>query len=288
MKKASFDNILIGFAFSPNLKANVFEAMRMATFFGGNLFFLHVGEKTGAKEKTFGEILNDSPVRPKEIKILWEKGEPVTTIVSECKKNNIDLLLLGALQRENMVKFYLGSIARKITRKAPCSVLLLIKPSIERVASQHMVVNAFESPQTEATICAAFEFAHGLDIPRITLVEEINRAEVAVAADDDRSLRKVTLRKEKLKRRELSRVNDILGRVPEDLKANRKVASQSIFGTRGYSIGHYAKVVRADLLVMNAKEKHSSIWSRIFPKDLEHILSELPTDVLIIQNKSNE
>ena len=288
MKKVHFKNILIGFAFSPNLKANVFEATRLANFFDGNLFFLHVGEKTVAKEKTFSEILKDSPVNPKQINVLWEEGLPDKTIIAQCKLHKIDLLLLGALQRENMVKFYLGSIARKITRKAPCCVLLLMKPSVERIPSQHMVVNAFESIQTETTIGAALEFAQALDIPKITLVEEISRSKVAVAVDDDRSLRKATLQKEKLKRREISRVNEILSRIPSNLKENKSITSQSIFGARGYSIGHYAKVVRADLLIMNAENKNSSLWSRIFTKDLEHILSELPTDVLIVQNKEDE
>ncbi|MGB1971364.1 MAG: universal stress protein [Flavobacteriaceae bacterium] len=283
-----FHNILIGFAFSPNLKANVLEAMRIAAFFGGKLFFLHVGEKTSVKEKTFQEILNGSPVQPKEVVVLWKKGSAVETIVSQCQENTIDLLLLGALQRENMLTFYLGSIARKITRNAPCSILLLIKPSVERVPSKHMVVNAFESPQTEATICAAFEYAAALDIPKITLVEEISRTKLAVVVDDDRSLRRATLRKEKIKRQEISRVNEILSRVPQNLKSGRKITSQSIFGARGYSIGHYAKVVRADILVMNAEERYSSFLSRIFPKDLEHILSELPTDVLIVQNNTYE
>jgi len=63
-------------------------------------------------------------------------------------------------------------------------------------------------------------------------------------------------------------------------------STQSIFGRRGYSIGHYARVVRADLLVMNAQEK-TSFFSRYFPKDLEHILAELPTDVLIVLSKNN-
>ena len=119
------------------------------------------------------------------------------------------------------------------------------------------------------------------------MVEEINRSEVAEEADDDRGLRKVTLRKEKLKRRELSRVREILSRISDSLKENIKIHSQNIFGTRGYSIGHYAKVVRADLLIMNSDEKRKGFLERIFPKDLEHILSELPTDVLIIKSKQN-
>ena len=58
-------------------------------------------------------------------------------------------------------------------------------------------------------------------------------------------------------------------------------------GKRGYSIGHYAKVVRADLLVMNA-EKNLGFFDRLFTHDIEHILAELPTDVLIVNNKKGE
>ena len=217
MKKRNFKTLLIGFAFSPNLKANVFEATRLAYYFNAKLFFLHVGEKTKAKENTFLDILKLPKESPEKIEILWEKGDPVNVILSACLRYKIDLLLLGALKRENVLKFYMGSIARKITRKASCSVLLLIDPSIERKPSQHAVVNAFESPQTEPTINAAFHFASDLNINKITLVEEINRSEHDLDVYDDKSLRRATLKKEKIKRREHSRVNQILKKNPKIL-----------------------------------------------------------------------
>ena len=284
MKKRNFKTLLIGFAFSPNLKANVFEATRLAYYFNAKLFFLHVGEKTKAKENTFLDILKLPKESPEKIEILWEKGDPVNVILSACLRYKIDLLLLGALKRENVLKFYMGSIARKITRKASCSVLLLIDPSIERKPSQHAVVNALESPQTEPTINAAFHFASDLNINKITLVEEINRSEHNLDVYDDKSLRRATLKKEKIKRREYSRVNQILKKIPKSYKDNIKIISQSIFGTRGYSIGHYAKLVRADVLIMNASETKKTFLSKFFPKDLDYILRELPTNVLIIQN----
>ena len=261
----------MGFAFSPNLKANVFEAIRLTSFLNAHIYFLHVGSSSVAKEKIFTDILVDSPVKPEKISVIWEKGEPVETIREQCKKNNIDLLLLGALQRENMLKFYMGSIARKLTRNAPCSVLLLIKPSLIRKPTQHIVVNAFESPQTESTILSAFHFGKALNVKKITLVEEINRSEVAIEADDDLSLKKVTLRKEELNRRELSRVKEILSLIPDSLLEGIKINSQNIFGTRGYSIGHYAKVVRAELLIMNDAENRKGFLGRVFPRDLEYL-----------------
>ena len=288
MKSTRFKNILIGFAFSPNLKANVFEALRLSNSLNGSLYFLHVGKKTHIKNTKLNDILNLSPIKPKNIIVIWKEGDAVKTIITQCKKNNIDLLLLGALQRENVLKFYLGSIARKITRKSPCSDLLLIKPSVEMVAKKHIVVNAFKSSQTIDTISSAFEYADKLKIPKITLVDEINQSEINVNVDDDISLKKATKKREEVTKKEELRISEIMKSIPSLLLKNKQVNSQSIFGTRGYSIGHYARVARADLLVINSEEKRMSLWSKLFPKDLEYILSEIPTDVLIVKMKKND
>ncbi len=288
MNSTRFKNILIGFAFSPNLRANVYEALRLSVSLNGCLFFLHVGKKTQIKNNKLNDILSLSPIKPKKITILWKEGDAVSTIVNECKNNNIDLLLLGALQRENVLKFYLGSIARKITRKSPCSVLLLIKPSTEIIRKKHMVVNAFKSSQTMDTILAAFEYAKKLNFPKITLVDEINHSEINVNIDDDISLKKATKKREELTRKEEHRVSEIIKSIPSGLLKEKQIKSQSIFGTRGYSIGHYARVTRADLLVINSEEKRKFFWHRFFPKDLEHILSEIPTDILIVKKNQDE
>lgn len=280
-----FQKILIGFAFSPNLKANVFEAMRLGCFFDAGLLFLHVGEKTQDKEAQIADLIAASPTKPKSVTILWKTGAPIKTITEVCASENIDLLLLGALKRENVVKYYMGSIARKLTRKAPCAVLLMLHPAVERVPCQHIVVNGLENPQTPYTISGAFYIAKALEAKKITLVEEIKESEIAVIADD-RSLRKATLQKERINQREQRRLRDIVKEIPKAQKEAVQWHIQSIFGRRGYSIGHYARLLRADLLVMNSEE-HSSFLNRFFPKDLEHILMELPTNVLIIKPRQN-
>ena len=281
-----FKTLLFGFAFSPSLKANVYEATRLANYFEAALILLHVGEKTKEKENQFQQLLKECPIKPNEIQTYWEEGNPITTLANACVKYNIDLLLLGALKRENVVKYYLGSIARKLTRQAPCSVLLMLNPSVERSPCKHIVVNGFDSPQTHETVEAAFYVGTSLNTEKITLVEEISESRVAIAVNDDRSLRKATLRKEKIDREEKLRVTDIVEKIPATKRDGLKWKTQSIFGRRGYSIGHYARVVRADLLVMNAQEERR-FYHRFFPRDLEHILAELPTDVLIIHSKSH-
>ena len=114
------------------------------------------------------------------------------------------------------------------------------------------------------------------------VVEEIDQEEVSVKVDDDKSLRKSTIIKERLRLREEARVKKVLDSIPSDYTKEITIKSQPIFGKRGYSIGHYAQVARADLLVMNAPSK-MTFWDRVFPHDIEYILTELPTDVLIVQ-----
>ncbi|KGL60821.1 Nucleotide-binding universal stress protein, UspA family [Polaribacter sp. Hel1_33_78] len=273
------DKILIGVAFSPNLKPNIFEAVRLANMFDAELVGVHVGKKTDKKITDLNALLEEADSLNKNFKVIWQEGKPVDVILQTSSNENIDLLILGALQRENLFKYYVGSIARKITRKAPCSVLLLIKPSVERVSCKHIVVNGLSDNRTEETIKTSFFITKKLNCKKITIVEEIKQEELHVKVNDDISLRRATIAKERIKTREDRRVKSIL----KDIDcSNLSVKTQSIFGKRGYSIGHYAKLKRADLLVMNAPSK-LSVLDRIFPHDIEYILSELPTDVLIVK-----
>jgi nucleotide-binding universal stress UspA family protein len=273
------DKILIGVAFSPNLKPNIFEAVRLANMFDAELVGVHVGEKTAKKIADLNALLKEADSLQKPIKTIWQEGKPVDVILQTCSNENIDLLILGALQQENLLKYYVGSIARKITRKAPCSVLLLIKPSVERVNCKHIVVNGLKNSKTEETIKTSILITKKLNCKKITIVEEIKQEELHIEISDDKSLRRANIAKERIKNREDRRVKNILKEVD---CTNLSVKTQSIFGKRGYSIGHYAKVKRADLLVMNAPSK-VGLLDRIFPHDIEYILSELPTDVLIVR-----
>ena len=146
----------------------------------------------------------------------------------------------------------------------------------------HVSLNGLKDPKTQQTITAALYVGKKLGANRMTIVEEIGQEQVAIKVEDDKSLRKATIAKERLKIREDSRVKSILETIPIDYKNNINIKTQPIFGKRGYSIGHYAQIARADLLVMNAQNKMSFL-DRLFPHDIEHILTELPTDVLIIQ-----
>jgi len=241
-----------------------------------------VGEKTEEKIQKFNSYLLPFLSQGLTVQVVFKLGNPVDVILKATQEEAVDLLIIGALQKENLVNYYIGSIARKITRKATCDVLLLIKPSVERNRCNKIIVNGLKHKKTQHAIEAACFFSAKLGASKMTIVEEIQEEEISIKVDDKATLRKAAIAREKITRREDKRVHELLSTIPEHLKENYSILTQPIFGQRGYSIGHYAETVRADLLVMNAPSK-TTIWDRIFPHDLEHILSELPTDVLIIQ-----
>ena len=71
------DKILIGVAFSPNLKANVFEAVRLANMFDAELVGVHVGEKTDKKITDLNALLKEADVPKKTFNIIWQEGNIV-------------------------------------------------------------------------------------------------------------------------------------------------------------------------------------------------------------------
>lgn len=247
--------------------------------FNAQLIGVHVGQKSNEKENKLKQLLSEAPELKYPLKVIWEEGKPVDVILKTTVEKKVDLLILGALEKEKIYTYYVGSIARKLTRKAPCSVLLLIKPAIERIPCKHIVISGLQDEKTTETIKMGFDFSKHLDCKRVTIVEEISKIELNVNVSDDVSLRKATLTKERIQKQEDTRVNKML----ENINTNGiLIKTQGIFGRRGYSIGHYAKIKRADLLVISAPKK-TGILDRIFPHDLEYILSELPTDVLIVK-----
>ena len=56
----------------------------------------------------------------KEVKI----GNPGVEILSAIKEKNIDLVMMGSAGKGALKRFFLGSIAQKVTREVPCSFII--------------------------------------------------------------------------------------------------------------------------------------------------------------------
>jgi nucleotide-binding universal stress UspA family protein len=132
-------NILFLTDFSPAADAAIPYAADLAKRFGASLYALHVQtpiinpmtepatwaalEKAAeAETKMQRETLlkSFSDLQPK---VLIEEGGLWSTLVSVVEQNKIDLIVLGTRGRSGVGKFFLGSVAEEIFRRAPCAVM---------------------------------------------------------------------------------------------------------------------------------------------------------------------
>ena len=75
--------------------------------------------------------------------------------------------------------------------------------------------------------------------------------------------------------------------MPLQMKGSAKISMKCVFGKEGYSIGHFAEIWGADLLVMNSPDKKLGFLDRFFPHDLEYVLSDMPCDLMIVHPKES-
>ena len=71
-----FNKLLIGIAFSPHLKKNIFEVVRLVNQLDCRLIGVHVGEETDEKHRKLNSIIENIPSRLNILKLFFRKGLP--------------------------------------------------------------------------------------------------------------------------------------------------------------------------------------------------------------------
>jgi nucleotide-binding universal stress UspA family protein len=270
-----FRKIGLALAFSPRMEALLAEASRLKKLWNTELVLIHVGHQGEKEEKFLNELLKKTGLS--DVNVLWASGKPADQILRACKKENVDLLIAGALRKENLVQFYLGTIARKILRKADCSVLMFTDPSPSPQPIKNIVVNAEDSPYVDEAIATACALGRSERASRLHIVKEIKKRSLIVSGEsqhegdyDEQS---------SLIGEQIECVEKTLQKIRHDgLKINIKVVS----GKAGFQLAKFTQRKHADLLVVGASPRRSSLLDRVFPHDLEYIFKDLPCNLLIV------
>lgn len=274
-----FKKIALAVAFSPRCEALIHEAERIRTLFEGELVLIHIGERREKDEQYFNKVLESSGVSKNKVGIIWEQGNPSKKILQICKRERIDLLIAGALRKENIVKYYLGSVARRILRKANCSVLVFTEPSVQPKAFNTIVINGENSPYVKNTIDIGCRIARKDNSKQLHIIREIMLYGLTMSREC--SEKEYADNKKELVSAEIDKVNDLLEGVDSDgLKINTKVVA----GKPGYELLKFTKRVEADLLISGAPRNKYGFLDRFFPHDLEFIFADMPCNLLIINS----
>ena len=270
----------LAIAFSPTAEHMLAEAGRLAIQFQARLVLIHVGDHGPEEERLMQSLLSGPNISRDMVMLRWETGEATRAILKVCDDEKIDLLLAGALKKENLLQYYLGTIGRQIMRRANCSVLLLTQPSIEPIGFKNIVVDAGESLHVEDSISLACQFGKKEKGSWIHVVRELKMYGLAMSASDQSSEDEYENIRHVMVREEIEKVEVLLKKIPHDnLKINIKVVA----GKSGFELAQFARRKQADLLVVSASPRRFKFIDRLFTHDLEYVFADLPCNLLIVQ-----
>jgi len=147
-----FKRILVPIDFSEPSDAALDHARTLATRFGASLHLLHVAEdpyRAFYSAEVFvpeieglrDSILEDATRRMKDRLRTTERdegavtvsaiiGTPAGSIVEYAGGNDIDLIVMGTHGRGGMSHLFVGSVAERVVRMAPCPVLTVRHPAV--------------------------------------------------------------------------------------------------------------------------------------------------------------
>jgi nucleotide-binding universal stress UspA family protein len=275
-----FKKIAIAVAFSPRCEALLAEARQLQDKLGAQMLFIHVGKKTLQEEQYLKHLLHRFGLDTAKNRTIWVQGEPVETILKVCQEEEVDLIVAGALEKESLLKYFMGGVARQLSRKAKCSMLMLTEPSIHPSGFKHIVVEGSDHPKSDYTIASAMSIGRAYEAEWIDIVQEMDLNKLALLRHEELkqaeadALREEFLKEEDEKLQEILKCKDCSGLL---------IHIERIEGKPGYVISKFAREKKADLLVLSSPDKQMNLIDRVFPHDIEFALADLPCNLLIVQ-----
>src|SRR6476620_5408754 len=94
-----YKTIAVATTFSPRFKHVLAEAKRIRDRFGAELHLLYVGTQNQETSRKFGDVLVELEL-PSDSPIHYEEGDPAEAILAALARENIDVLVAGALEKE--------------------------------------------------------------------------------------------------------------------------------------------------------------------------------------------
>jgi nucleotide-binding universal stress UspA family protein len=268
-----YKTVAVATTFSPRFKQVLAEARRVRERFSADLHLIYVGKRDEETLKKLREALTELQL-PADSPIHHEEGSPAEAILRALTREKIDLVVAGALEKEVVLHPFLGNVARRLVREAPCSVLLFIKPASEPEPLRRIVFVADYSDHGSQALqrtlpLAAAESCERLYVVRIITTFDQARASIGTnsrrteksGADDEQ---------EALERFVLSAGST---EVP--------IEARCLHGNTGLVVSDFVQAVEADLLVVPLQVKGKS--SQPLPSNVAWITDVIPCNLWLIR-----
>jgi len=176
-----YKTIAVATTFSPRFKRVLAEAKRIRDRFAAELHLIHAGKRNQETPKKFSDVLAELEL-PADSPIHYEEGDPAEAILAALPRENIDMLMAGALEKEIVLHPFLGNVARRLVREAKCSVMLFTHPEKEPKPLRRIVFIADHSQQGLVALKTTLMLAEAESCERLYVIGIITAFDEARAS----------------------------------------------------------------------------------------------------------
>ena len=269
-----YKTIAVASTFSPRFRQVLAEAKRIRERFSAELHLIYVGGRNEETAKKFGDTLAQLEL-PLDSKIHYEEGAPAEAILRALAREKIDMIVAGALEKEVVLHPFLGNVARRLVREAPCSVMLFTMPAAKPKPLRRIVFVAdYSDTRLEALkrtlLFAAAESCERLYVIRIITTFDQARASMSGGARKRAKPSADDEEEEALEKFVLSAgVTDV------------PIEARCIRGNTGLAASDFVQSVKADLLVVPLEKNAGG--AQQLPSNIAWVTDVIPCNLWVIR-----
>lgn len=269
-----YKTIAVASAFSPRFKQVLAEAKRIRERFSADLHLIFVGERNEEIAKKFGDALAQLEL-PLDSKIHYEKGDPAEAILRALAREKVDVIVAGALEKELVLHPFLGNVARRLVREAPCSVMLFTTPGAKPKPLRRIVFVADYSDTRLEALKRLLRFAAAESCERLYVIRIITTFDQARASIRRNAKRRAKPRGDDEEEEALEKFVLSAGVTEVPIEA------RCIRGNTGLAASDFVQSVKADLLVVPLKKNAGG--AQQLPSNIAWVTDVIPCNLWIIR-----
>jgi nucleotide-binding universal stress UspA family protein len=269
----AYRSIAVAAAFSPRFHQVLAEARRIRDRFDATLSMIYVGRRDAVTTQRFREAFSKLKL-PLDSTIHYEEGEPAAGILAAARKHQVELIIAGALEKEVILRPFLGGVARRLAREASCSVMLFTTPELKPKPLKHIAFLAEYSEHAQSALRRTLRLAERESCERLYVIRlhtSFDKARARRRAKGSRTSAP-TLAEEEIALQEF-----ILAAGPTPVP----IEARCILGNTGFAASDFVQSVEANLLVVPLEPKSEA--EAALPPQIGWITDVIPCNLWIIR-----
>ena len=269
-----YKTIAVATTFSPRFKQVLAEAKRIRDRFAAELHLIYVGRRSDETLRKFSDVLAELEL-PADSQIHYEEGDPAEAILGALAREDIDMLVAGALEKEIVLHPFLGNVARRLVREANCSVMLFTHPQKKPKPLRRIVFITDHSPQK----------LHGLEttllLAEAELCERLYVVTIVTAFDDARASIRDDAMNAQAQEPNVAKEDALEELVLSAGATEVPIETRFIRGATGLAASDFVRSVEADLLVVPLPKIDGMVQQ--LPSNIAWVSDVIPCNLWVIR-----